>query len=245
MARIYLSSTYSDLKECRELAYHALRKLGHDVVSMEDYGASDRRPLDKCLADVAACDIYVGVFAWRYGYIPPDETKAITELEYREARRLNKPCLIFLLDENAPWPRALIDREIEKIENLREELKREHVVEFFKSCDELAADIGIAVANELRTATPIAGDRAATPPDNDDDRENVREIVRVLKPVIIGIVGMLVVTVLAMVAFIAVPSIREGVDLKLALSGLGSLSALLLGSLMFIFNKSLSTLQKT
>ncbi len=244
MARIYLSSTYSDLKDCRVLAYQALRKLGHDVVSMEDYGASDRRPLDKCLADVAACDIYVGVFAWRYGYVPPNETKAITELEYREARRLKKPCLIFLLDENAPWPKTQIDRESEKIETLREELKREHVVEFFKSCDELAADIGIAVANELRAAAPGAGARAASPPNN-DDRENVREIVRVLKPVIIGIVGMLVVTVLAMVAFIAVPSIREGVDLKLALSGLGSLSALLLGSLMFIFNKSLSTLQKT
>jgi hypothetical protein len=109
MATIYLSSTYSDLIDHRTAVYRALRKLRHDVVSMEDYGASDARPLDKCLADVAACDIYVGLFAWRYGYIPPGKTQAITELEFREAVRSGKSCLVFLLAEDAPWPRTLMD----------------------------------------------------------------------------------------------------------------------------------------
>ena len=63
MARIYISSTYGDLKEHREKAYRVLRQLGHDAVAMEDYVATDQRPLAKCLADVAACDVYVGVFA--------------------------------------------------------------------------------------------------------------------------------------------------------------------------------------
>ena len=49
MARIYIASTYNDLKDCRE-AVHALRRLHHDVVAMEDYVAADARPLDKCLA---------------------------------------------------------------------------------------------------------------------------------------------------------------------------------------------------
>ena len=38
---------------------------------MEDYVAADNRPVDKCLADVPRVDIYVGIFAFRYGYIPP------------------------------------------------------------------------------------------------------------------------------------------------------------------------------
>ena len=37
MAKIYLSSTYSDLKEHREAVYRALRKMRHDVIAMEDY----------------------------------------------------------------------------------------------------------------------------------------------------------------------------------------------------------------
>ena len=88
MAKIYLSSTYSDLKECREVVYRTLRQMRHDVIAMEDYVATDSRPVDKCLADVAACEVYVGIFAWRYGSIPPKDNpdqKSITELEYRKA----------------------------------------------------------------------------------------------------------------------------------------------------------------
>ena len=57
MAKIYLSSTYKDLAEARAAVYRVLRKMGHDVVAMEDYVSSDQRPLDQCLADVAASDL--------------------------------------------------------------------------------------------------------------------------------------------------------------------------------------------
>ena len=71
MSRIYVSSTFSDLQDQREAVYRALRRLGHDVVAMEDYVASDQRPLDRCLDDVASSDVYIGIVAWRYGYVPP------------------------------------------------------------------------------------------------------------------------------------------------------------------------------
>ena len=84
MARVYVSSTYSDLVEHRAAVYRVLRQLRHDVRAMEDYVAVDERPVDECLADVATCDVYVGIFAWRYGYIPPAEQNpqglSITEL---------------------------------------------------------------------------------------------------------------------------------------------------------------------
>jgi Domain of unknown function (DUF4062) len=60
MARIYVSSTYGDLKDHREHIYRTLRQLNLVVVAMEDYVATDQRPLDRCLADVAASDLYVG-----------------------------------------------------------------------------------------------------------------------------------------------------------------------------------------
>ena len=49
MAKIYLSSTYKDLAEARTAVYRVLRKMGHDVVAMEDYVSSDQRPLDQRL----------------------------------------------------------------------------------------------------------------------------------------------------------------------------------------------------
>ena len=93
MTKIYLSSTYGDLKAYREGVYHTLRQMGYDAIAMEDYVATDKRPLEKCLQDVAACDLYVGLFAWRYGYVPSEgnpEHKSITELEYRKASSIRE-----------------------------------------------------------------------------------------------------------------------------------------------------------
>ena len=45
--------------------------------------------LQKCLEDVALSNIYVGIFALRYGYIPKEDNPdylSITELEYRKAK---------------------------------------------------------------------------------------------------------------------------------------------------------------
>jgi len=155
MAKIYLSSTYSDLKEYRQAVYHALRQMRRDVIAMEDYVATDQRPLAKCLADVAACDYYVGLFAWRYGYTPdqdnPDQ-KSITELEYRHASDQGKPCLIFLLHEDVPWPRQWIDEVTgdgdrgQRIDALRRELQREKTVTFFKTPDQLATRVTTAIS---------------------------------------------------------------------------------------------------
>src|SRR5436190_12616298 len=110
--KIYVSSTYQDLAPFREAVYKQLRKFRHDVIAMEDYVATDNRPLKDCLRDVDASDLYVGLFAWRYGYVPKTgnkEKRSITELEYRRAGEMRKPRLIFLLAEDAQWSLAQVD----------------------------------------------------------------------------------------------------------------------------------------
>jgi hypothetical protein len=158
MARIYLSSTYADLQEHRAAVYHALRRLRHDVVAMEDYVAADRRPVDKCLRDIAECDIYVGIIALRYGYVPTDDNpdrKSITELEFRHATRLGRPRLLFLLDKNAPWQVDLTDwgdeaaERGQRIERFRTELERSCTVSCFSGLDELAGQVAAAVQLHL------------------------------------------------------------------------------------------------
>jgi hypothetical protein len=115
MATIYLSSTYEDLRDYRLAVFEALRKSGYQVFAMEDYVATDQRPVDKCLKDVEKADIYIGLFAFRYGYVPPANHNnpsglSITELEFRHAERLKKPCLTFLADHKASgFPTAMMD----------------------------------------------------------------------------------------------------------------------------------------
>jgi hypothetical protein len=158
MARVYISSTFSDLKEHREAAYHALRELRHDVIAMEDYVASDERPVQRCVADVAACDLYVGIFAWRYGYIPAEQnpTKcSITELEYRKAIEAGKPRLIFLLAGDAAWPVPRLDaitgdgERGQRIAQLRAELGTERLVSFFTTPEGLARKVSVAIQQQI------------------------------------------------------------------------------------------------
>ncbi len=141
MAKVYVSSTYTDLEEHRKKVSLLLRRMGHEDMAMEYYVAQDERPANKCLADIASCDLYVGIFAWRYGYIPKEDNPqgySITELEYREAIKTNKPCLIFLLSEVAPWPRKFVDKDASSIEKLREELSNNHSTgPHFSTPDEL------------------------------------------------------------------------------------------------------------
>lgn len=104
--RVYLSSTLSDLEPEREAVREALQ--GRCLV-IESYSADERSVRDGCLADVAGCDLYIGILGLRYGYCPDDGTKSITEMEFEEARDKGIPQLVFLKNEgaiSAPWTDA-------------------------------------------------------------------------------------------------------------------------------------------
>ena len=104
MARIYLSSSFRDLKPERTAVTAALRLAGHEIIAMEDYPSSAECPTDRCRADARGSDLYLGLFARRYGYVPASESISITEIEYRSALATGKPSAIFLLDDEVEWP---------------------------------------------------------------------------------------------------------------------------------------------
>ncbi len=159
MVTIYLSSTYEDLKDHRRVVYEALRKAGHQVIAMEDYVATDQRPVEKCLKDVEKADIYIGLFAFRYGYRPPREHHnpqglSITELEYRCADANKKPCLTFVVQDTTPWSRVLDDAHTgddrgERIKALRQHLLTEKLASQFSSPYELSTLVLAAVTKHL------------------------------------------------------------------------------------------------
>src|SRR5918996_3254759 len=72
--RIFVSSSFEDLKEHRAAAIRVLRQLGHEVLAMEDMIAGVSAPLAKVAEMVDRSEAYVGVFAWRYGYVPTPAT---------------------------------------------------------------------------------------------------------------------------------------------------------------------------
>lgn len=159
--KIYISSTFQDLSEYRSAVDRTLRRMGHDVIGMEQYVAEGNKPLDRCLADVRAADLYVIILAWRYGYVPVDQPSpgglSITELEYCEAKSSNKTILAFLLDPDTPWPTNRVDamsadpkpgesRPGSNIARFRAELGTSYLAGMFRTPDDLASQVAAAVA---------------------------------------------------------------------------------------------------
>ncbi len=168
--RVYLSSTFEDLKDYRQAVFDGLDKAGLNVARMESYPAMDRRPLQQCLTDVARSHVYVGLFAWRYGYTPPPdenpEGKSITELEYREAQRAGLQKLLFCAhpDTRSQWEARFVDADVtqgdgRKLSALREEIGRETTIAFFRSPHELSM---LVLAAILRSG--VAGRVFDVPP---------------------------------------------------------------------------------
>lgn len=143
--RAYISSTYSDLYKSREVAYDTLRKLGYDAIAMEDYVATDIRPLEKVRADVRNCDLYIGIIGFRYGYIEKSRGISITQCEYEEAVIANIPKLIFLLSPAAPMGKKNNDEDNSSVLNLRKFLSENNLVSFFENAPQLGLLLSIAI----------------------------------------------------------------------------------------------------
>jgi hypothetical protein len=141
--KIYLSSTYTDLKHHRGVVGRALRKAHYGVVMMEEYAARDQRVEFACQGDVAACDLYVGLFAWRHGHVPREDNPeglSVTEMEYAAAGAKPMTRLTFLLRDEARWPAARRDGDPRRISDLRSRLKQ-RCSAYFSSADELAKEV--------------------------------------------------------------------------------------------------------
>ena len=157
--QVYLSSTLDDLRPYREAALEALRKAGYLV--KDSYAASAEPTVEQCLKDVRECDIYVGIFAGRYGWRPDGNNgRSITELEYREAVKAGGRRFIFIrpLEDCAGKDLDSVKGDYDadtRLKALRNELQNgtTHTCALFTS----PADLALKITQALPPATPPSG----------------------------------------------------------------------------------------
>jgi hypothetical protein len=169
--RVFVSSTFVDLAEYRQSVQAAIRQLGAVDVSMEHFGARDERPLDECLRMITEeSDVFVGIYAHRYGFVPPGNTTSVTEAEYNAASAVRLPRLIYLVEDSTPWVPAYIDQgEVrDRMNTLKHNLKLTRICAFFSNKDQLAAKVAADLGRhfaERETPDTTAIVSAALPPE--------------------------------------------------------------------------------
>ena len=154
--KVFISSTYKDLIDYRAAAIRAVEGTNYQASKMEVFGARPDEPLDACLKEVEESDLFIGIYALRYGFIPEGADISITEMEYLHAKKLGKPIYCFILDEeNQPWLQKWVEDEPgkSKLVDLKKRLQKVHVCDYFTTPDDLRAKVSNAlshyVANRL------------------------------------------------------------------------------------------------
>src|SRR5689334_13936419 len=148
---VYVSSTFEDLVDYRAAVLRQIASMNIRAVAMETAPAEERPPLASCLAAVKSSNVYVGIFAHRYGFIPPGETQSITELEYRAAGDAGIDRLVFLVDDGQPWKPSDSDAydpdgdSGSRIRQFRKELQELKTVQFFTTPENLALKVAAAL----------------------------------------------------------------------------------------------------
>jgi hypothetical protein len=133
-----ISSTGMDLKEYREAADEICHRVRLFPIAMEYFEAMGSGASEGSKRKVDEADVYVGIYAHRYGYIEAGYDKSVTEIEFDHAGQRNIERLCFLVDPQLPWPPEAIDyKNHERLERFKSRLTSTVIRGLFTTVDDL------------------------------------------------------------------------------------------------------------
>ncbi len=99
--QVFISSTFFDLQEERQIAVAAILKAGHIPAGMELFTAGDKSQLEVIKRWIDQSDAYMLILGTRYGSIEPESGLSYTEIEYDYALSTGKSLFALVMGDNA------------------------------------------------------------------------------------------------------------------------------------------------
>ncbi len=144
MKSVFISSTSKDLGAYRAAVKAAIERLDLRPIDMHNFGSQPGGASGVSVREVGKADIFVGILARRYGYVPEGMSKSVTEQEYDEAVRRRLPRLMYLLDEDFDWDAALVENDPtaqERLATFRQRVEANEVRSLFTTPENLAQQV--------------------------------------------------------------------------------------------------------
>ena len=152
-----ISSTALDLPEHRAAVKEACLSAGVFPIGMEHLPARDASGITVSLEMVDKADIYLGIYAWRYGWVPDGKLVSVTEMEFdraieRQAAGKLREILIFTAHDDHPCTNKDIEKGDDaqrKLTAFKTKAATGRVRKEFKSAEELRRLVSDAL-NEFK-----------------------------------------------------------------------------------------------
>lgn len=160
--QVFISSTYSDLKEERSKVMQTIMSLDCIPSGMELFAAIDAEQLEFIKKIIDDCDYYILIIGGKYGSMTEDGI-SYTEQEYNYAVSRGIPVLAFLHDNVNQLTGDKIDFDTskrEKLESFRDRVKTGRLVQFWNNADQLNWKVSVSLTQTIKTYPGIGWIRA-------------------------------------------------------------------------------------
>lgn len=149
---VLISSSMLDLEEHRKAVFEACLRVGASPTMVETLPHTNAEFDDAMNRTIDQADVYIGIFGFRYGYIPPGQDRSVMELEYRRVVERGIPRLIFVMSDKHPIRIQDVETGVGagKIKDFRADLAKDNVVSLFSSVDELRAQVITTLSTFVR-----------------------------------------------------------------------------------------------
>ena len=154
--QVFISSTFTDLKEERKIIIQNLLNAHYIPAGMEMFSASNDEQFKYIKKIIDTCDYYILIVGARYGSINPSTGLSYTEQEYDYALSKNIPILVFLHDDPYNLPYDKRDDKKEQLELFREKVSNGRMVKKWNTTIDLASNVIISLT-ELVSDNPQLG----------------------------------------------------------------------------------------
>ncbi len=163
--KVFISSTYLDLKDYRQVAIEVVNRYKCAPLAMEFFAAQPGEPSRICDKEVRDCDILIGIYAHRFGFVPDGQSKSITQQEYELAKQLGKPCLCLIVQEDFSWnPKHIENDKYAALQKFLGQIKKENIPAYFTTTTDFAIKLSASLHAELdKRHTATSDKQRATP----------------------------------------------------------------------------------